>query len=219
VRGTLNEWVEHAPGSGGGWLSLLAARQALVASEAADATEAGGSGEADRLVVIDLPGTFYPPAAAAAGICPSRTIVVRPATRADALWAADQALRSPAVAAVWGPLERLDDRQARRLQLAAERGHTLGLWVRPPAALREPSWAEVRWYLRGLPSETADARRLAARLVRCRGGRTGGQVMLEINSAGKVHHVSHESSAAAVPLAAELARPKVAGSPARRRRA
>jgi len=48
------------------------------------------------------------------------------------------------VAAVWGMIDRLDGRAFRRLQLAAQAGHTLGLFLRPPSARGQPSWADVR---------------------------------------------------------------------------
>jgi hypothetical protein len=172
------------------------------------------------LVVIDQDATFYPPAAAAAGIPLDQIIIVRPACRADGLWAADQALRSPAVSVVWGPLTTIDDREARRLQLAAETGGTLGLWLRPPAALHEPSWADVRWFVRGLgivdASRSTSRRRLESRLVRCRGGQSGASVTLEIDSSGCVHHVPNERKTAAVPLVAQLAHPTPTNRPARR---
>jgi hypothetical protein len=111
-------------------LSLLAAREAC---------REGGA-----LVVIDRQQTFYPPAAAAWGIDLDRLIVVRPRCARDELWAAVQSLRSPAVAAVWGMIDRLDSRAFRRLQLAAQAGRTLGLLLRPPSARGQPSWADVR---------------------------------------------------------------------------
>ena len=209
VSGAMHEWVEQTGvGGGGDWLSLLAARQAL---------EVNRQG---HLVVLDLAGTFYPPAALALGLEAGRIIVLRPANRADGLWAIDQALRSPAVAAVWGRLDSLDDREARRLQLAAEVGNTLGLWTRPQAALRAPSWAETRWLVRGLgggAEEEQSQRRLEVRLVRCRGGQTGRKFVLEIDSRGRVRDASSHNETAAMPLVAQLANPAVARQRPQRR--
>ena len=115
-------------------LSLLAAREAC---------REGGT-----LVVIDRSQTFYPPAAAAWGIDLDRLIVVRPNAQ-DEQWAAVQSLRSPAVAAVWGAMDRLDSRAFRRLQLAAQAGRTLGLLLRPPSARGQPSWADARLAVEG----------------------------------------------------------------------
>ena len=94
-------------------------------------------------MVIDRRQTFYPPAAAAWGIDLERMIVVHPQNARDELWAAVQALRSPAVAAMWAAIDRLDSRAFRRLQLAAQAGRTLGVLMRPSSARGEPSWADV----------------------------------------------------------------------------
>ncbi len=128
--GMLIEWLAEFPGSGAATLSLLAAREAC---------RAGG-----MFVVLDRQRTFYPPAAVAWGIDPQRLVVVHPRSLRDELWAAVQALRSPAVAAMWAAIDRLDDRAFRRLQLAARAGQTLGLLLRPACARSQPSWADVQ---------------------------------------------------------------------------
>jgi hypothetical protein len=99
--------------------------------------------------VIDRRQTFYPPAAAAWGIDLARLLVIHPRTARDELWAAVESLRSPAVAAVWAEIERLDNRAFRRLQLAAHAGRTLGLLLRPASVRGQPSWADVRLEVRG----------------------------------------------------------------------
>jgi cell division inhibitor SulA/protein ImuA len=128
--GMLTEWLSGLARSGAVTLSLLAAREAC---------RPGGV-----LVVIDRLQMFYPPAAADWGIDLGRLLIVRPQNVRDELWAAVQALRSPAVAAVWAMIGRLDCRAFRRLQLAAQAGHTLGLLLRPAYARGQPSWADVR---------------------------------------------------------------------------
>lgn len=132
-RGTLVEWFAEGQGSGAGTLAITAARQAMH----------------DRgvLVVIDPAGDFYAPAAASCGIDLNRMIVVRPAKAADVLWAYDQSLRCAGVAAVLCEMNRLNDRAFRRLQLAAERGGSLGLLLRPASLRQEPSWADVRLFV------------------------------------------------------------------------
>ena len=133
TTGTLVEWVEHGLGSGSGWLAWRTAANALAYGmsplsqqqlpEQRVPEQQQGSyrpKSSNRLVVIDNEGTFYPAIALAAGIPLSQIVVVRPPSMADAFWAADQALRCPAVTAVWGRFSHLDDRQARRLQLAAD---------------------------------------------------------------------------------------------------
>lgn len=114
--GTIIEYLQHSAGSGATTLALSAAREALTAT--------------DRFcVIVDWRQQFYPPAAAALGLDLKRIVIVRPTTLADRLWAIDQALRSPAIVAVIVEIEQLDDRAARRLQLAAESGGSLGLLI------------------------------------------------------------------------------------------
>ncbi|MCA9236762.1 MAG: hypothetical protein KDA44_14905 [Planctomycetales bacterium] len=129
-RGWLVEWLAAGRGAGAGALALLAAREAC---------RTGGA-----LVIVDRAGTFYPPALAAWGVDLSRTIVALPATDRDEAWAIDQALRCPHAAAVLAAPRRIDDRNFRRWQLAAETSGAMGLLLRPAAARSEPTWSAVR---------------------------------------------------------------------------
>jgi len=147
---------------------LVAARQACQ-----------GTQEDRALVVLDRRRLFYPPAAAALGFDVNRIMVVRPGDAREELWALDQALRCPAVGAVWGAIEALDDLAGRRLQLAAEAGGSLGLLIRPAAARREPSWAAVQLAVRGAACHTKGDRAWRVEVVRCRGGTVGGAVEIE----------------------------------------
>lgn len=143
-RGSLVEWFAQRHGSGVSSLSLLAAAPAMKDGKA--------------LVVMDWQGTFYPPSAAALGIDLQRVVVVRPLSREDGWWGLDQALRCPAIGAVWSELpEEMDDRLARRLQLAAEEGGTLGLFVRDIRTRGRPSWADVQWLVRSEPFNSNDS--------------------------------------------------------------
>lgn len=73
----------------------------------------------------------YPPALLQAGVDLRWLTWVRPASIADTLWAAEQALREPACGAVLVWLNQpLHDRDARRLQLAASRGGGCGFVLR-----------------------------------------------------------------------------------------
>ena len=95
------------------------------------------------IIVVDAFGDFYPPAAWQHGIAPDRLIVLRTTNARDALWAMDQSLRCPAVAAVIAPFTQLDERESRRLQLAAESTGCIGLILRP-AKHRGKSFAAVQ---------------------------------------------------------------------------
>lgn len=129
-RGTVLEWLSAGPGSGTSALALAAMRSVVAT---------GGV-----VVVCDREAAFFPTALLAAGIDLRRVIVVRAKSAADHRWAIDQSLRSAAVAFVWARLTQLDDKTARRFQLAAERGGAIGCFIRPLAVRGQPTWAEVQ---------------------------------------------------------------------------
>ncbi len=169
-RGSLVEWLSSDLGSGAGTLALLAAQRAA---------EAGGA-----VIVIERARRFYPLAAAAWGIDLDRLIIVRAANEEDHAWALDQALRSRGVAAAWTWPPEQGEHALRRWQLAAESSGAVGLLLRPAAARQEPSWADLRLLVEPIaePARRAPARRrrLHVTLIRCRAGRSGGVVELEI---------------------------------------
>lgn len=179
-RGTLIQWLTSG-GQGADYLSLLAAREAC---------RDGGA-----LVVLDPLNQFYPPAAAAIGVNLDNLIVLRTdglagsqqAIHTDFLWSIDQSLRCPAVAAVWGALDEINERWFRRFQLSAEASGCLGLFIQPIRAVRQPSWAEVQWMVSHMGeldrvSRNRSEQRVCLQLTRCRGTQTGKTVNLKINS-------------------------------------
>jgi hypothetical protein len=118
------------------------------------------------LAWIAPPCLPYPPALEWHGLALDRLLLVRaPDTRA-VLWAAEQALRCPAIGAVLAWPAALDDRHIRRLQLAAEAGGSCGLLYRPPAAVRQHSPAALRLRLK------AHDTGLHIEIHKVRGGRT-----------------------------------------------
>lgn len=219
------EWVAATDGCGTSALSLITAAAALKASR-----------QGGPLVVVAPPDRFYPPAAVSLGVPAEQIIWVRPQQPADTVWAIDQALRSPAVAVVWAPLaSRLDDRDARRFQLSAETGRTVGLLVREPAASRRPTFAEVRFGVAAVVSpqqpispsaspspatlghwdeeldpRTRDGdfgRLLRISLARCRGGRIGSSVVVRINDRAEIKQYEQYETTP-LPLADHLAHPQ-----------
>lgn len=104
--------------------------------------------EGDRLVAwINPPHLPYAPAIAQAAVPLDRCLVVRPANREDALWAAEQALRSGACGAVlfWLGHERRNEYAClRRLQMAAEAGRSMAVFFRSTAAERVSTPAHLR---------------------------------------------------------------------------
>jgi len=174
--GAIFEWLSKGEGEGSATLTLLLAARVL---------EQGGA-----LVVIDEAREFYPPGAAYLGIDLERTVVVQPRNVRDALWAFEQALRSPAASVVFGWCTKLGDRDFRRLQLAAEAGDGLGFVLRPLECRREPSWAEARLLVEALPGRNtvAPGRRLRIEVLQRRGGFGGEAITVELtHEAGHVH--------------------------------
>lgn len=207
-RGGLVEWLAPAAGCGAGTLAWLAARQAC---------REGGA-----LVVLDRQQTFYPPAALwqCGALAPRVTssdsrsdsatlILLRPENSDDELWAVEQSLRCPAVAAVWGPLAEIDAQAFRRLQLAAEAAGCLGLLLRPASARGQPSWSDVQLLVEPQAAQ-AGGWRLQVEVVRCRGGKSGGRVLLELEEDGRIQEINpHETSTHEthpLPMVAELGR-------------
>ncbi|MDB4476696.1 hypothetical protein N9018_00685 [Rhodopirellula sp.] len=205
-REAITEWVAASESSGAAALSLIAAANLLKFSV-----------KSGPLVVVCGESGFYPPAAVSLGLSVDRIIWVRPKRHADLVWAIDQALRCESVAAVWahaGP--HLDDRDARRFQLASEAGQTAGLLVRPAVTRGRPSFAEVRFHVKHLATtsqqneagsgvnsqgnicdETAvqSHRALQITVDRCRGGTSGQQTAVRIDDQGNLrampwHHDS-----------------------------
>jgi hypothetical protein len=118
-----------------------------------------------RIVVLDPDGSFHPPTAAAWGWSADQMLIIRETRERAQIWAAVQALQSPAVAGVWLPRATLAPHEARRLRLAAEEGGSLGVVFRPVACRGQPSWADVQLYLAPRPGH-----RVRVEMTRCRGG-------------------------------------------------
>jgi protein ImuA len=139
--GAVTEILCGAPGLGATSLALRTAHRAAT--------------DGRTVVVVDPGGDFYPPATIPCGMDLDRLVVIRPRRAPDALWALDQSLRCPAIAAVVAWLDHLRPEQSRRLQLAAEAGKGLGLILKP-AAGREKSFAAVRVLIEPVTEEAAE---------------------------------------------------------------
>jgi hypothetical protein len=217
----ITEWVSEADGCGAAALAMITAATHLNSSRDCIASCRG------PLVVVSSPNNFYPPAAVALGVPAGRIIWVRPTRHVDLVWSIDQALRCQSVAAVWAHIgANLDDRDARRFQLAAETGRTPGLFIRPAAARGRPSFADVRLHVDNSEFQARSQQRvMKVMLDRCRGGTVGHSVWVQIDDQARVHKVTpqpfgiSENETAAVRLASELAHPKTPNRKASRRRA
>ncbi|WP_321959293.1 translesion DNA synthesis-associated protein ImuA [Burkholderia cenocepacia] len=96
------------------------------------------------VVLIQPPHALQPLALAYWGVDPSGFVSLPASRTADALWAAEQALRAGTCAAVllWQAHVRTD--ALRRLNLAAQSGSALFFLFRPAAAARDASPAPLR---------------------------------------------------------------------------
>lgn len=211
ARGTVHEIMAAEAGDLGaahGFAAALAARLARAGAVAGRRRKTRGApGEEIRLAGRVLlvqdeesareDGAPYAPGLAMHGLDPSRLVLVRARDAREALWAAEQALRCRALAAVVVELARLpglyDLTASRRLVLAAREGAgsgasqadgraaTTGLIVQSAAGARGTtlaSAAETRWIVSAAPSRPGLAGEPGApawrvHLARHRGGREG----------------------------------------------
>ncbi|HEX4334001.1 MAG TPA: translesion DNA synthesis-associated protein ImuA [Usitatibacter sp.] len=128
--GTLTEVLHD--GAGIGEVSFLAGALAR-------ASEGG------RLIAwINAPHLPYAPALGHSGLPLECCLVIRPANKEDALWAAEQVLRSGACGAALLWLAQDDYAWLRRLQMAAQAGRALAVLYRGSAALRLSTPAHLR---------------------------------------------------------------------------
>lgn len=158
---------------------------------------------------------LYGPGLAAHGLDPANLVLVRASRDAEILWAMEEGLRAPGIAAVVGEVGTLTAVASRRLQLAAERSgitaFLLRRWRDGGQAVRErnlPNAAVTRWRIATLPSQPpwrepgVGRPRWRVELLRCRGGEPA---CWEVEVADATGHVSlaaalADRSAASVPV-------------------
>lgn len=134
------------------------------------------SASGKRVVWLAPPHLPYAPALAAAGIDLAQLAVVRAPGRRDALWAAEQVLRSGSCRALLGWFHRVNYVELQRLAAAAECGGALVALFRPREAEREPSPAALRIALEPAAGD------LAVRIVKRRGPPAGAGLRLPLKS-------------------------------------
>lgn len=158
---------------GGGWPEAALSEILLAAPGAGELqllwpTLARLTRAGERVVLVAPPCIPYAPAWLAAGV-DLRWLLVIDAAEREALWAAEQCLRSGSCAAVLCWPQRIDDRGLRRLQLAAATGQTLGFACRPLREAVNSSPAALRLALDCHPRQV--------RLLKCRGALQPGQAV------------------------------------------
>jgi protein ImuA len=127
-------------------------------------------------------GAFYAPGLRALGLDPARLIAVEAARHDAVLWAMEEGLHCPALAAVIGETAPAGLTETRRLQLAAATQGVTALLLRPAAEATRPSAAMTRWRVSAAPSRPGGLCALAGapgapcwqmELLRCRAGAPG----------------------------------------------
>ena len=101
-----------------------------------------------RIVLLQPPHAPQALALAAMGLSPSQLIWIRSSRSTDALWAAEQVLRSGSCGALLFWQSHARGETLRRLHLAAQSGETLFFMLRPLAAAQDSSPAPLRLSLR-----------------------------------------------------------------------
>ena len=101
-----------------------------------------------RIVLLQPPHAPQALALAALGLAPSQLVWVRSSRVTDALWAAEQILRSGSCGALLFWAAHARGESLRRLHLAAQSGDTLLFLMRPLAAAQDASPAPLRLSLR-----------------------------------------------------------------------
>jgi hypothetical protein len=168
---------------GGGWprgalTEVLLSRQGIGELRLLTPTLARLSEADGWLAWVAPPYVPYAAALAAVGIKLARLVVAQPQSEADAWWTAEQALRSGACGALLAWLRAADERRMRRLQLAAETGHTWGVLFRHARAAQDRSPAALRLLLE--PSKEG----LAVTILKRRGGPVSKPVFVAMPQAG-----------------------------------
>ena len=147
-----------------GELRLLMPALAQLSAEEAQSNHSEPA-EPGWIAWVAPPFQPYAPALQQCGIDLSRMLVVRPKDDSELLWSAEQALSSGTCAAVLLWPETLDDQSSRRLQLAAEKGHSWAIAFRPLSARHQPSAAALRLELQSAGQGTH------VHILKSRGGR------------------------------------------------
>lgn len=143
-----------------------------------------------HIVLINPPYIPYPPAWQAAGVALRQLLWLAPQREQDAQWAMEQALREPACRAVLGWFDHtLSDRNARRLQLAAERGGGCGFVLRVARADRLASPFALRIGVDAAPDG------MLLRILKRRGAPYTRPIFIALSSGVAPHAVAGPTSA------------------------
>jgi len=164
-------------------------------------------------------GDLYGLGLAAFGLDPGRLILARARRPQEVLWAMEEGLKNPALAAVVGEVDRLSLPASRRLLLAAESsgvtGFALRRWRSGDQAAGQrlaPNAALTRWRVTALPGAVPAGEpgigraRWQVELWRCRGGVPASWMMEACDATGHVSLAAALAARSAAQLPAARAR-------------
>jgi protein ImuA len=160
-RGVIHEVLSEPKHGAPCFFPLLLARQAT----------AHGA-----IVWSDPRRELYPPAVAGLGIPLDTFYFLHPRTSADQMWAIAECMGCKGVAATIAPIEKISRVEARRLQLAAERGGGIGI-LRRRLDKRASIYAAATRWLVGPARGDRTVQRWTIQLIHGHGGRTGGIIL------------------------------------------
>ena len=168
--GSLIEWVSDAPGIRTTSIALKCAASFL--------------NRAGAVAIVDPHNDFNAAGLECFGIPLQRVMIVRPCPaaewqltqteRSDTLWAIEQLARCPGVRLLVTWIDRISATAQRRLQLAVEKSGVTVFLLRPATALRQTSWADLRFHVQSMDhvamaeklQQKAGQTRAAVRLIR-----------------------------------------------------
>lgn len=147
---------------------------------------AGLSGESRWITWVTPPHVPYAPALAARGIRVGQLLLVQDVSTEQALWAAEQVLKSGACSMLlaWPEQARgkgLQTAQLRRLQLAAEQGGCSGILFRSSRVANQGSSAALRLRVRPAPLG------LEVEVLKRRGSWAGGSCIVPMQERATGH--------------------------------
>ena len=133
---------------------------------------------AKTVVWSDSKRELYPPALSTS-LSASRLYMLQIGNAKDELWALSECLRCKGIGAVVASPQRLSRIEARKLQLAAERGGGVGIILRSERDVSAPYAAATRWLVQPARGDES-VRRWNVQLIHGHGGQIGKSVLLEI---------------------------------------
>ncbi len=132
------------------------------------------------LAIVDPLSQFHPAPLDGFGISLNRVMIVRPVgdasatfgalsqrQRSDSLWSIEQLARCSGVQVLLTWVDRISSTAQRRLQLAVEQSGVTVFMIRPPSALRQTSWADLRFHVQSDSNRTVYHDHIGGRASTC----------------------------------------------------